>query len=113
MDCSVITPFQRKTKEPVGVVFEFPGRWNRGQRLTVIPKVQDHYANVLCVSVCICMCLCLYACVWMHLLSISTFVETKKSDSCSNSTLYKYFIKRSNHFKLTHNSTDYDDNVVI
>lgn len=93
MDCSVITPFQRKTKEPVGVVFEFPGRWNRGQRLTVIPKVQDHYANVLCVSVCICMCLCLYACVWMHLLSI-TFVETKKSDSLMS-------------------VRNYDDNVVI
>lgn len=39
MECSVITPFQRKTKEPVAAVFEFPGR-SGGQRLTVTAQCQ-------------------------------------------------------------------------
>lgn len=62
MDGSVIIPFQRKTKEPVDVVFEFPGRWNKGQRFSVKPK----YKIIMLmyrVCVCVCGCICVYSCV--------------------------------------------------
>lgn len=72
MERSVIIPFQRKTKGPVDVVFEYPGRWNKGQPFYRNAKVRDHYANAL--LVCARGCICVYLCVsvyvhWLHLLS--------------------------------------------
>lgn len=82
MERSVIIPFQRKTKGPVDVLFEFPGRWNKGQPFYCDAKVQDHYANALLVcacgcfyvDVCVCLCLSAYLCVDAFTINNITFV---------------------------------------